>query len=457
MKALLINPPSKFEKSTPLPLGLLYIASYLEKNGHKVKIIDMKVEEIPLSKLKMEILDFGPDYIGIKCLTYEAKTVYSLSDFIKKIDKKYKIVLGGPHASANPREVINEKSVDYVVSGEGEITFEELLEGITPSKIKGLVYKAGKSIKENPPREFIQDLDKMPLPAYHLIEVKKYFNNPYAHAFFKARKNISQIFTSRGCPFQCIYCHKIFGKTIRYHSAERVLKEIHLLYNLYGVREFQIEDDSFNVDMNRAKKIMSLIKQSGMKIKISFPNGIRADFIDEDLVRKMRDAGVYSICFGVESGDKEIQKFIRKNLNLEKVNAAIKLSTKYGILTTGYFMMGFLDETKKQMMNTIQFAKNSKLHMATFFKVIPYPNTELYSLAKERGLTLSNNPGDYTYTFSTMKDIKMSKVDSQELDSLIKKAYFSFFSPLRMIRLGLKAPNKSMLFVHFFRLLFWKN
>jgi len=171
----------------------------------------------------------------------------------------------------------------------------------------------------------------------------------------------------------------------------------------------------------------------------------------------MKKAGVYSVCFGIESGDLEIQKFIEKNLDLSRVKKAIELTTKNGIMTTGYFMIGFLGETREQVIRTIQFAKNSKLHMATFFKVIPYPNTKLYDLAKEQGFKMSNLPEDYTYTFSTMSNLNLSKVNSQELENLIKRDYREFFSPLRIMRLGLKAPNKHMLFVNFFRLLLWKN
>lgn len=456
-KVLLLEPPSKEQKATPIPLGLMYLGAYLEKFNHQVKIIDMKVEDISLDKLKKIILDFKPDFFGVRCLTYESPVAYSIANFVKSIIPSCKIIFGGPHAGASPYEIIKNDSIDFVVIGEGELTLSDIVSGKKPSKINGIVYKKGKKQITTKPREYIQNLDDIPLPAYHLIDMEKYFITQYTHAFFKAEKRTAQIFTSRGCPFQCIYCHKIFGKTIRYRSPENVLKEIQILYNKYNVKEIQIEDDSFNVNMNRAKKIMELIEQSGMKIKISFPNGIRADFLDEELAEKMKKAGVYSICFGIESGDLEIQKFINKNLNLDKVKKAIEMTTKKGILTTGYFMLGFLDETKEQMLRTITFAKNSKLHMATFFKVTPYPNTKLYDLAKARGFKMSNNPEDYTYTFSTMGNLSLSKLNTEELNKMIKKAYYEFFSPLRVIRLGIKAPNKKMLFIHFFRFVSWKN
>ncbi len=456
-KVLLIEPPSKEQKPTPLPLGLMYLASYLEKSNHQVKILDMKVEKITKVELKKILFSFKPDFVGIRCLTYESPTAYSIAKYIKSVIPSCRIVFGGPHAGASPQEIIANKNVDYVVIGEGEITISELVSGKKLEQINGILYKEKNKIKQTPPREYIKNLDEMPLPAYHLINIKDYFKSPYAHAFFKAEDRTSQIFTSRGCPFQCIYCHKIFGKSIRFRSPENVLKEILLLYNKYKVREIQIEDDSFNVNIERAKKMMDLIISSGIKIKISFPNGVRGDFIDEELADKMKKAGVYSICFGIESGDKDIQQFIQKNLDLKKVKKAIEIVTKKGILATGYFMIGFLDETPPQMMKTIEFAQKSRLHMATFFKVTPYPNTKLYDLAKERGFKLSNNPEDYTYTFSTMGNLSLSKVSTEELDKIIKKAYFKFFSPIRIIRLGIKAPNKKMLVVNFFRLLFWKN
>jgi len=456
MKVLLANPPSETEKATPLPLGLLYLAAYLNQE-HEVKVIDMMVDNISREKLGEIILEFKPDFFGIRCLTYLSATVYSICEYVKETLPSCLVIVGGPHTQTNPDEIIKQPFINYAVIGEGEITFSEIVSGRAPQEVKGIIYKENKRLIATAPREQIKDLDTVPFPAYHLINIEKYVNNQYVHAFFRAEKRIAQIFTSRGCPFQCIYCHKIFGKMIRYRSPENIVAEIKLLYGKYNIKEIQILDDSFNIDMNRAKKIMDLIIESGMKIKFSFPNGIRADFVDEELLDKMKKAGVYSVCFGVESGDFEIQKFIKKNLNLEKVKKTIELTAKKGILTTGYFMLGFLDETEEQMLRTIEFAKNSKLHMATFFKVTPYPNTELYNKAIERGFIFSNCGEDYTYTFSKAGAPNLSKISSEALGKMIKRAYFNFFSPMRMVRLGLKAPNKKMLLVHFFRLIFWKN
>jgi len=456
MKVLLCNPPSETEKATPLPLGLMYLASYIEKE-HEVKIVDMKADNVSRQKLQEIIAEFQPDFFGIRCLTYLSASVYLICEFVKSIQPACVIIAGGPHAQANPTEMIAKLFIDYVAIGEGEITLAEIISGKIPATIDGIMYKEHGEIKATRPREQIKNLDDLPFPAYHLINIENYVNNRYVHAFFKAEDRVAQIFTSRGCPFHCIYCHKIFGKVIRYRSPENIIAEIKLLYYKYGIKEIQILDDSFNINLPRAKKTMDLIINSGIKIKISFPNGIRADFVDEELADKMKKAGVYSVCFGIESGDKDIQKFINKNLNLDNVRAAVALTTKKGILTTGYFMLGFLDETKEQMMRTIEFARHLKLHMATFFKVTPYPNTELYKMAVNRGFTLSNKPEAYTYTFSQEEFPNLSKISSQELEKMIKKAYFHFFSPWRIIRLGLKAPNKKMLLVHFFRLVFWKN
>ncbi|MBI5401601.1 radical SAM protein [Candidatus Wolfebacteria bacterium] len=456
MKILLSNPPSETEKATPLPLGLMYVAGYLG-SGHDVKIVDMRADWVSLEELKSIVLEFKPDFFGIRCLTYLSPVVYSICDLVKSTLPSCKVVVGGPHAGANPNEIIEKPFIDYVVIGEGEVTFSELVSGKNPAEINGLVYKENNEVKATMPRELIKDLNTIPLPAYHLINVENYVSNPYVHAFFMAGKRVAQIFSSRGCPFHCIYCHKIFGKSIRYRNPENVVKEIKFIHDKYGIDEIQIEDDSFNIDMNRAKKIMDLIAESGMQIKISFPNGIRADFLDEELADKMKKAGVYSVCFGVESGDREIQKFINKRLDLEKVKKAIEITTKRKMLTVGYFMMGFLGETKEQMLRTIEFAKKSKLHMATFFKVTPYPNTELYRLAEERGFLLSNKPEAYTYTFSKGEAPNLSQISTEALMKIIRKAYFQFFSPLRIIRLGWRALNKKMLFVHFFRLVFWRN
>jgi anaerobic magnesium-protoporphyrin IX monomethyl ester cyclase len=288
------------------------------------------------------------------------------------------VVFGGPHATGDPKGTVSHNEVDFVVVGEGEETLIELVAALSNGKrldkIDGLAFKkANGEIVLNAPRKPIADVDSIPFPEFGLLPLSKYFEFPEMHGMLKQRKRFMPILTSRGCPFGCIYCHNIFGKRYRPRSPENVIQEILMLYHQYGIREFHIEDDTFNVNLERAKAICDLIARHRLDIAIQFPSGLRADLMDEQLMRKLKQVGTFMIAIGLETASPRIMRLINKRLDIKKVKETVDMAVKNRIKIWGYFMIGFPGETGREMEQTIAFAKALNLHFASFSIVTPFP------------------------------------------------------------------------------------
>ncbi|MBF0472843.1 MAG: radical SAM protein [Nitrospirae bacterium] len=454
MKLLLMRPPSGLKKI--LPMGILYIAGYLQNAIPEldIEIIDLRQRNVTDKEISAIIKKSAPDVVGISAVNMEANLVHSMSSVIKSVDNNIKIIIGGPYATSLSTRAVIDKNVYCCVIGEGEATAVELIENIHNgnderlSDIKGIAFLKDGQYFKTPQRDYISDLDSIPMPAYDLITISDYFRDFGTHSGFQAHREYSSIFSSRGCPYKCVYCHDIFGKKIRYHSPERILQEIRLLYIKYGVREIHIEDDSFNINKERVKKIFNMIIDQGLKIKISFPNGIRVDHVNVEILDLFKRVGVYKLAYGIESASPNIQKDINKNLDLELARKNIKLTAERGIVTQGFFMLGFLGETMEELNRTIDYAASSKLHMASFSFVIPQPGTPLYYQAIDAGFNFKDldtdqlNPGD--------TELNISAVSIEDLHLLRRKAYRKFYlNPDRMYRLYKVTPKKTILFKSF--------
>lgn len=414
------------------PIGLGYLASTLEAEGIDVGILDFGGLGYSTSHLcsnvKEELTKTKPDLVGITCLTTQAHLALDIARLAKEVNNNCYTVLGGPHPSAAPLEVAQNSNVDFVIVGEGERTLLSLVQMLSISgklsEVDGLVYKSGDKIVVSKPRKPIENLDEISFPAYHLFPERKLNLMVDAHGL-DTRGKYMEVFTSRGCPYQCIYCHKMFGKRFRGRSAENVLKEISLLYQEYGIREIHFEDDCFNFDINRAKKILDLLIASGMDLSIRFPNGLRADYVDEDLISKMKRAGVYQISIGVETASPRIMKKIRKVLNLKKVEETVELALRHGLTVRGFFMIGFPGETKKEIMQTIEYAKNLDIHFASISIVTPYPGTELYEIAANGGYIKDR---DYSGYFFAKASIETNEFTREELEEIKRRAEKEFYN-----------------------------
>ena len=371
------------------PVGLLYIAAYLkEKFQEAVQVkVSCRIVDCPDNEGFLEILrQFNPDIVGIRGMVIHKEIFHETARQVKIFNDKIVVLGGGPYPSFD-HEAINDQNIDYIVVGEGEITFGELLEkiisGQKPVEVAGIIYKNDQGIVMNPPRPFITDLDSLPFPDYRLIDESKYTKFlSWSHS----RRRQRLIFSSRGCPYQCIYCHALFGKTFRARSAQNVFDEILSGVNDFGVKDFYFIDDTFNLDYQRAMDIFDLIIKSGLKINLYFSNGLRGDIVDKPFIDKMIQAGTIWVTYAVETGSPRLQKYIKKNINLEKLAENIHYTCQKDILVNYFFMMGFPTETPEEALETLAYIKQFKKVAIPFFHAVRYyPGTELCRLAVKEG------------------------------------------------------------------------
>jgi len=456
MKILLLVPNSK-EVRVTIPLGLLYISAALRGKGFSdLKLVDARQKKLGREEISRHIKSFSPDVVGISGLSIEASEVHALARLVKETGKECKVVIGGPYAFSSPESIIKDKNIDFVIIGEGERTFLELLEALERrgeiSGIDGLAFKNQNGPVINFPSTMIEDLDSIAFPAWDLLDMKEYFNTKSHHSSDSVpmSNRIAPIFTSRGCPYDCIYCHHIFGKKIRFRSAQNVIKEIEFLIAKYGIEEIEVADDCFNLDLARAKQICDEIIKRGIRINLSFPTALRADAVDEELIDKLKRAGAHMICYAIESASLHIQQRIKKNLDLSKARHIVQYTVKKGITTAGFFMLGFPGETREEMLQTVKFALDTPFHLMHIFYVTPLPRTPLFDELVKNNVVLSKAT-IYHYHRLTFN---ASSVPDVELKRIRKLAYIKFyFRPSQMWRLYKKVPNKRLLIRNAFEII----
>jgi len=453
-KILLINPALSGSLTSGIftvkvPLGLAYIASYLEKLGYSPEILDCMAYYENIEKksegnyriglaekdIIKKIREFNPDIVGIACgYTIHEGDSMKIAELVKKNSKAI-VVFGGAHTSANPQLVLRDKNVDIAVIGEGEITFSKIIEYFKNKnkllKIDGIAYRQKNKIKINPPSEYIKNLDELPFPARHLLPMEKYLNHPQ-NSIANMRSPTTEIISSRGCPFNCIFCsvHTVWGRKWRARSAKNVIDEVEELNKTYGIKEFRFFDDNLTWDKKRISEVCEEIIKRKLNIKWDTPNGVAIATLNEDVLSNMKKAGYYKIVMGIESGSEKTLKFMRKPVSLEHAKKIIKICNKLGIWTWSTFVIGFPDETKEEIQKTIDFAKNSGLNFATFYIAQPYPGTDLCEIYKKEGLLKKGINLNSSVT-ETQYDTNHFK--AEELRELQKKAYSDFIKH-RMIR-----------------------
>jgi anaerobic magnesium-protoporphyrin IX monomethyl ester cyclase len=438
---------SKAKNATP-PLGLLYIASALRvRLGADIRILDALLETDPIKALRSTLRDFNPDVVGISALTAEAIIAHRAATVVKEEASSLPVIMGGPHPSSDPELVLNDSNIDAVVIGEGEDTFTELVRLIMSEgpdwlkpellrEVDGLAFRMEGKVELTRPRAPIKDLDSLPFPAWDLIDYKKFWNIQ-GMASIGSRPYLT-MFTSRGCPYKCIYCHQLFGKSFRSRSPESVVEETAMLMKM-GAGDIEVLDDIANFDQKRFDRILELMLEQNMHPALSFPNAIRADIMEEESVDLLKRVGTGEISVAIETASERLQKMLNKNLSLEKASRTINMLADRRIFTSGFFMIGFPTETEDEMLSTIRFAHSSRLHMAFFFTPNPYRNTGLYDLFIEKGGLPSCNSIDYEYFGAPFN---ASEISDQRYRMIYKWAYYGFyFNPMRAWRIALDRPG----------------
>lgn len=380
----------KLSMGTTPPLGLMYIAAYLRmKFNVDIRIVNQKINNLPDDALVKQAIDFGADVIGLSTLTVNAHSLPYITGKLKTALPDVPILIGGPHISAFQEKSLEGNLADVAVPNEGELAFAEVINislgNGDMSHVPGIFWRAPDGIISNPGRTpFIEDLDTLPFPAYDLIDLKPYWK-VFAQTPLPPKKYVT-LFSSRGCPYGCIYCHRIFGNKLRTHSAERIVEEIKFYRKKYGVNNFEFSDDIFNHDRKRLFETCDRILNLNVKLKLSFPNGLRLDTLRKDSMDALADAGMYDCACPLESGSPRIQKLIGKNLNISRYLENVKYLVSKRIFTFGFVIMGFPTETEEDLKQTLEVTCSSQLHTATIFTLTPFPGTKVYDIISQKNL-----------------------------------------------------------------------
>ena len=432
MNVLLISPPTtsavkSVVGATGPPLGLAYLASIIREE-HNVRIVDSLAENFSYEDVEKVIKRYDPDVIGITSTTSMIPDAYAIAEVAKRYNENVKIVMGGPHVTFLPERTFKEcPYIDFIVRGEGELTFKELIDALEkdkdPSNILGLSVNLGNKVKNNPPRPLIKDIDTIPMPSYDLLPMEKYRVDGV---------RFGTVITSRGCPFNCAFCSSSlqFGKRWRGHSDSRVIEELKYLHEKYGIREIEFLDDTFTLNRKRAVRIAKRIREEGLDI--SWSGSSRVDTFTDELARAMKKGGCHTIFFGIESGSQKTLDFIGKGITPEQSISAVNKAKKHKIRALGAFIIGFPEETREDIEKTIKFSKKVGVDFAQFTIATPYPGTRLWKYALARKLILTFNWRKYTTLDPVMK---LKNFTTQQITKLFHRAYISFYlRPLYLIK-----------------------
>ncbi|MBI4229610.1 MAG: radical SAM protein [Planctomycetes bacterium] len=423
-------------RPTHPPLGLAYLASYIERTGHKPFIIDQDALGMTDEQMIQKLAEERPGMVGITVVTPSFPRATRVAARIKQALPDTPVVQGGIHPTIVPRDALVPDPWDIVVKGEGEETLAELVAALEAKRpldgIRGVLFKRDGQIVENPPCPLIPDLDVLPFPARHLYPNIRY---SYPDAM---EHPVQPIFTSRGCPANCTYCQtkNIFTRKFRVHSARYVVDEIEECVNKYGAREIHIWDDNFTTRKDRVLEIRDEIKRRGIRVKFAFPNGLRADYINFEVLKALVDMGAYSISFGIESGNDKVLKFIEKGESLDRVRQSVRWAQQVGLEVWGFFMLGFPIDTRETMQDTIDFAKELDVDVAKFHILQPYPGSKVYYQLEEMGLITNRNYEDYG--IHTRPVHKLPGLTEDDILAIQKSAYRQFYLRPRKVWQHLK-------------------
>ena len=431
MKVVLVRPFNKFSYSFTPPLGLGYMASMLKiKSNHNVFLYEANRDR--LSKIK-EFYNFltviKPQIVGIQAYSTDLPIVKEYLQIIKETDNRVITVIGGPHPSALPEESMNYfgSNLDFAIMGEGEEGFLYFVNHIEErnnswDKIPGLVWRDKKKqlILKNK-RAFISDIDKLPWPDWELLDPASYPHAPLGA--FSKHFPVAPILVSRGCQMDCNFCaaKTIYGNEHRYRNIDSVIAEIEYLKDRFGIKEVMIQDDNFIFRKKIVLEFCNKVKR--LNIDWNCLNGIRLDFIDDELAGTMKDAGCYAVAVGIESGSQKILDDMNKKLKIEKIIEKIKILVKHKIKIVGQFIIGYPTETYDDILRTIEFAKKLPIEHAGFAIFIPLPGSEIYiKLKKSINFDSFSNMSYYKAVESFTPYLSKNG-----LNFLLKKAVRSFY------------------------------
>lgn len=398
----------RFPLITP-PMGLLYLGALMrEKFGADVRIVNQRLHNLSNDALVRQIISYDPHILALSAFTTDKAYLKDITEKIKTALPKTLIIVGGAHPTAVRSQVLEETKADIAVISEGEMALELIIHQYFSdrdwSTIPGIIWRHGDgALVENPGNlPPIMDLDSLPFPAYDLADLPSYWRKQSMPPV--SYRKYATLISSRGCPYGCKWCQKLLGETYRTHSAERIVEEIIYHQKTFGITDFEFQDEIFNLDHKRLIEFCELIHKKNLKIKLAFPSGLRTDILKESEIDALVSAGAYFSAFALETGSPRLQKAMGKYLNIPKFLHNVEYAVNKGIFSTGFVMLGFPTETAAEMEETIRVTCASQLHTASFFIVMPLPNTEVYDMAMEvcPDKVLQYDSMDDAYTYSRL-------------------------------------------------------
>ena len=376
---------SRFLRTMP-PISIAYVASSLEKSGVRVVFYDDQLAEGKRDKFFKVVRKESPDVVGFSVVTPMAQGVFDLAKQLREFDPNITIVMGNIHADLFADRILNKGIADYVVHGEGEVTTPELIRAIesnkSPETVPGVSFRGNGGVVRTETRPFIEDLDALAFPAWHLFPIQAYeiFN------FASVKKPGALILGSRGCPYKCTFCClKIMGERRRKRSPSNIAEESEWLHERFGYRQVSFTDPIFPLTKKEGLEFSREMISRELHKKVVWITETRVDLVDLELLQAMREAGLRRIMYGFESGSTGGLTAIKKHATLEEARNAVEISRKAGIQTIGFFMLGVPEETHRSALETIEFARSLDIDFAKFTVFSPFPGTKIYEEFVARG------------------------------------------------------------------------
>lgn len=389
-KVLLLNPPIRHEQiygiyaewgCNALPVGMAYIAAVLRENDYEVSILDAEALGYSIDETVDAILKEKPDIVGIACKTLWIVSAHKVAARIKELAPEIPVVAGGNHVTAMPERTCREfPSFDTLVIGEGEITFLELIKALNNGSdlgsVNGICYKNGDGICVTPPRQRIQNLDELPMPAWDLLpDLKKYYRPSLLHI---DRMPAFTLVTTRGCPMRCTFCDRsVFGRKVTTHSPQHIVNMIQHLHDKYGIKYIVFDDDDLLINRKHLYELLDLLKASKMDIK--FTCATRVDRVDEEVAQRLKDGGCQMVLLGVESGSQMLLDSMQKDIKVEDSRKASRILRQAGLRTEAFIVIGYPGETEETLKETVNLIKECDFTDVGVWLFTPLPGSEIYS------------------------------------------------------------------------------
>jgi anaerobic magnesium-protoporphyrin IX monomethyl ester cyclase len=480
-RLMLVFPPSTsiagWEPMVTTPMGIAYLASAAREAGYEVACVDAVVDApyqetaindtvsrfgLTYDQIMEKIAAWKPDLVGLSCIfSNQWPATREIAKRIKAANPDAIVVAGGGHPTFLSNLCMEDAPIDFIIRGEGEESFIDLLDRIRKGRaleeVDGLVYRDGDSIRANPKVSLIKDLDSIPFPAHDLLDPERYFKLALPMGYSMMNPRSVPIVTSRGCPCLCTFCSSthLWGKQYRTRSARNVLLELDWLVDKFRIKEIKIQDDNLTVNRGRAMEIFYGMIERPYRLSWNTPNGIAVWTLDREILTMMKKSGCYEMTMAIESGNQKVLKdLIKKPLKLDKVREINKEARDLGIFRLSYFIIGFPGETKEQIMDTIKFARELRLDLCAIFIYNPLPGSELFEECLKKGYITEKSFFEIgNQYFSSVVD--SDEWTANELETLIRWEYLRnylaiFRSPYLLGRMYYKAFRYRPSFVRFF-------